>query len=130
MGHGRTKAAAAAMTHALEIAQFYEAEVVSLQKKLEREVLLRNEQSHELEREVVLRLATEAELARLEAAGPTAEAPVVVAASGGSARDSRDSDEELAALEADFAALVEEDMGALPAQLELDLTPRGTRAET
>ena len=126
MGHGRTKAAAAAMTHAMEIAEFYEAEVASLRKRLEREVLLRNQQSHELEREVVLRLATEAELARLEAAG-TAEATMVAAAADGSTPNS---DEELAALEATFAALVEEDTGAIPAQLELDLTPRGTRAET
>ena len=46
MGHGRTRAAAEAMTHALELADFYEAEVASLRKSLEREVLLRNEQKH------------------------------------------------------------------------------------
>jgi myosin heavy subunit len=110
MGHGRTKAAASAIGHALEIVQFYEAEVASLRKSLEREVLLRNEQKQELEREVILRMATESELACVEAVdrpGTIAGSPASVVFDSSGAHAS-----------------------AIPAQLELDLTPRGTRAET
>lgn len=107
MGHGRTKAAASAMGHAFEVVQFYEAEVTSLRKSLEREVLLRNEQKQELEREIILRMATETELAHVETSvrSDTAGGSVISDSSGAH-------------------------LATIPTQLELDLTPRGTRAET
>jgi hypothetical protein len=103
-GAEAAKVAAAAMEHALEIADVCEAEVVSVRKKLEQEVRSRKEQKQELDKEVVLRMVTEAELARL----------MTEEAGGGG-------------MEVDEEAVM---TGGVAVPLELDLTPRGTRAET
>ena len=103
-GAEAAKVAAAAMEHALEITDVCEAEMVSVRKKLEQEVRSRKEQKQELDKEVVLRMVTEAELARL----------MTEEAGGGG-------------MEVDEEAVM---TGGVAVPLELDLTPRGTRAET